>query len=59
MNWKHLNDLKGRNSMASLIYGVNSISDNFFIDKNGVIIARNLSADALGETLSDLILHRD
>ncbi|MGK0376771.1 MAG: hypothetical protein ACJA1Z_000575 [Patiriisocius sp.] len=45
--------------MASLIYGVNSISDNFFIDKNGVIIARNLSADALGETLSDLILHRD
>ena len=36
--WHHVSDLKGRNSTAGIMYGVNTIPDNFLIDQNGVII---------------------
>ncbi|MFD2914640.1 TlpA disulfide reductase family protein [Psychroserpens luteus] len=58
LNWKHVSDLKGRNNKASLIYAVNSIPDNILIDKNGVIIARNLRSDKLDKFLSESLLSK-
>lgn len=59
LNWRHVSDLKGQNNQASLIYFVSSIPDNILIDKNGIIIARNLRSDKLEEILSELILEKE
>lgn len=53
--WFHLNDLKGEDNLASLIYGVSSLPDNLLIDQNGIIIARNLRGEKLNEKLSDIL----
>jgi thiol-disulfide isomerase/thioredoxin len=43
LTWEyHVSDLKGWQSEASRIYGVNSIPANFLIDPQGKIIAYNL-----------------
>ena len=47
MPWVHLSDLKGWNTVASQVYGVNSIPDNLLIDPQGKIVARGLRAEAL------------
>ena len=53
--WKQVSDLKGRDNSASLIYGINGIPDNFLIDRNGIIIARNLRGEKLNEKLAELM----
>ena len=53
--WEHVSDLKGRGNEASLIYGINGIPDNFLIDRNGIIIGRNLRGDKLNEKLIEII----
>lgn len=53
--WEHVSDLKGQENEASLIYGINSVPDNFLIDENGKIIGRNLRGDALKEKLSEVL----
>lgn len=58
LNWKHVSDLEGKNNKASLIYAVNAIPDNILIDKNGVIIARNMRSDKLDKLLSELLLEK-
>jgi len=55
LNWEHVSDLRGNDNEASLIYGVNGIPDNFLIDKNGVIIGRNLRGDKLNEKLAEIL----
>ncbi len=55
LNWEHVSDLKGRGNEASLIYGINGIPDNFLIDKNGIIIGRNLRSEKLNEKLSEIL----
>jgi peroxiredoxin len=54
LNWIHVSDLKNAN-MASLIYGVHGIPDNFLIDRNGVIIGRNLRGDELNKKIVGII----
>jgi len=56
LNWEHVSDLKGNDSEASLIYGINGIPDNFLIDQNGVIIGRNLRGDKLDEKLAEIMI---
>ncbi len=51
--WTQLSDLKGSESKAALIYGVGSIPDNFLIDENGKIIAREISANQLRKLLEE------
>ena len=46
MPWTHLSDLKGWKTVASEVYGVNSIPDNLLIDPQGKIVARGLRAKA-------------
>jgi len=53
--WNQVSDLKGRDNSASLIYGINAIPDNFLIDRNGIIIARNLRGEKLNEKLAELL----
>ena len=54
MPWTHLSDLKGWNTVASKVYGVNSIPDNLLIDPQGKIVARGLRAEALHAKLKDI-----
>jgi peroxiredoxin len=55
LNWVHVSDLKGSDNEAILIYGINGIPDNFLIDQNGVIIARNLRGGSLNEKLAEIL----
>ncbi len=55
LNWEQVSDLKGNDNEASLIYGINGIPDNFLIDRNGVIIGRNLRGDKLDEKLAEIM----
>ena len=40
--WTHGSDLKGRNSLPAIIYGINAIPDNYLIDSDGIIIGKYL-----------------
>jgi len=53
--WIHINDLKGDENKAKIIYGVSGIPDNFLIDKNGVIIGRGLQGDILEKAITDAL----
>lgn len=54
MPWTHLSDLKGWRTVASEVYGVNSIPDNLLIDPQGKIVARGLRAQGLQNKLKDI-----
>ena len=52
--WTHVSDLKGWGNAAGKIYGIMSIPANVLLDPDGVIIAKNLREEALGEKLQKL-----
>jgi thiol-disulfide isomerase/thioredoxin len=55
-NWTHVWDgPQGPDQIASSIYNVPSIPRNFLLDKNGVVIARNLRGAAVEKTLEEMI----
>ena len=54
MPWTHLSDLKGWKTVASDVYGVNSIPDNLLIDPQGKIVARGLRAQGLHNNLKEI-----
>jgi peroxiredoxin len=45
--WPQVSDLKGRNSLAGIIYGVNAIPDNYLIGPDGKIIGEYLWGEDL------------
>ncbi len=51
----HVSDLKGWQSEAAKPYKVNSIPANFLLDKDGIILAKNLRGEALAGELDKLI----
>jgi peroxiredoxin len=53
--WENVSDLRGDKNKATLMYGVSAIPDNFLIDENGIIIARNLRGEALNHQLEKLL----
>lgn len=55
ITWPQMSDLNGWQSDLSLAYAVNSIPQTFLLDKNGKIIARNLSGERLIQKLSELL----
>jgi hypothetical protein len=56
LDWTyHVSDLKGWYSKHAAVYGVRQIPSNFLIDKDGIIIARNLKGPALEATLEKLL----
>lgn len=54
--WENVSDLRGDKNKATLMYGISAIPNNFLIDQNGLIIARNLRGKALDDQLEKLLL---
>ncbi|GAB2767198.1 TlpA disulfide reductase family protein [Rhabdobacter roseus] len=55
LTWKHVSDLAYWDSAAAKLYGIRAIPANFLLDPNGVIVARNLRAEELEETIEKLL----
>ncbi|TDQ79945.1 peroxiredoxin family protein [Sphingobacterium yanglingense] len=53
--WQQVSDLKGWKSEVAAMYGIKAIPQNFLIDPNGKIVAKNLHGDALERKLSELL----
>ena len=53
--WTNVFDGEGTNSKPYLIYGINGIPDNFLINSEGIIVARNLRGDDLRKKLDELL----
>lgn len=56
LSWTNVSDLMYWNSVAAKAYGVKGIPGNFLINKDGVIVAKNLRGEALESTLERYIL---
>jgi peroxiredoxin len=52
--WAEVSDLKAWNNTASLAYGVKGIPFNLLLDKNGIIIAKNLRGINLQNKLKEI-----
>jgi peroxiredoxin len=55
LTWTHVSDLKYWQSAAAQQYGVNAIPATFLLDKNGVIIAKNLRGEELEQKLTEVL----
>lgn len=53
--WNNVCDLKGDKNLAVLIYGISSFPTNYLIDRNGIIVAKNLRGEALKNKLAELL----
>lgn len=54
LQWTQISDLNGVRNKAAILYGVTGIPQNFLIDSEGKIIAKNLRGSMLNETLQDI-----
>ncbi|MDR2119146.1 MAG: AhpC/TSA family protein [Tannerellaceae bacterium] len=54
ISWPQMSDLQYWNSAGAALYGVNSIPHTVLVDREGVIIAKNLSDEDLSATLATL-----
>lgn len=52
--WTQVSDLQFWNSKAAQLYGVTSIPQNFLLDPQGKIIAKNLRGDDLDKKLAEI-----
>ncbi|MNR40738.1 hypothetical protein D3C85_1590560 [compost metagenome] len=55
LEWMQLCDFKGGENEVAVMYGVKSIPQNYLIDPNGKIIAKNLRAEDLEKTVSKIL----
>lgn len=55
MSWPQLSDLKGWSSVAASGYGISFIPQNFLIDKQGKIVAHNLTGEELENYIKKLL----
>jgi peroxiredoxin len=53
--WHQLSDLQGWNNAVAKQYGIRSIPSNLLLDKNGMIIGKNLMGDDLTDKLRELL----
>lgn len=54
LTWEHVSDLKGWSNEAAAMYAVMAIPHSVLIDKNGVIIAKNLRGEDLHKKLEEI-----
>lgn len=54
LNWTHLSDLKGWQSIAGSVYGIRSIPQSLLCDGEGRVVAVNLRGEALGKKLAEI-----
>ena len=55
ITWPQLSDLKGWQNAGAALYGVNSIPHLVLVSKEGIILAKNLTAEQLEEKLKELL----
>lgn len=55
LTWHHVSDLKYWSSEVAVKYGVQSIPSTLLLDKEGKIIAKNLTGEALVKKLEELL----
>ena len=55
LTWINVTDLKGSSNKAVLIYGVSGYPTNYLIDKNGIIIAKDIYGDELRKALLKIL----
>lgn len=55
LTWTHVSDLKGWGSDVGRLYNVTGIPQNFLLDKEGKIIAKDLRGPALDEKLQEVL----
>jgi peroxiredoxin len=53
--WVHVSDLKGWKNEVAVMYGINAVPQNFLLDPNGVILARDLRGEELSKKLEEVI----
>lgn len=54
LTWHHVSDIKFWANEAASLYAVNSIPSSVLLDRNGVIIARNLKGEELHKKLEEI-----
>jgi peroxiredoxin len=54
LTWPQVSDLKGWRNSVAIQYNITTIPQNFLLDPNGVIIAKNLRGEALPAKLAKL-----
>lgn len=47
LKWMHVSDLKSWSNEAALLYQIQSVPQNYLLDKNGIIIGKNLQEQEL------------
>ncbi|MEN8121013.1 MAG: TlpA disulfide reductase family protein [Bacteroidota bacterium] len=55
LTWPQVSDLKGWSSAAGKLYGVSAIPHTLLLDKDGVILAKNLRGEKLREKVAELL----
>jgi Peroxiredoxin len=55
LTWPQVSDLKGWKNEVAALYGVQSIPQNYLLDPNGVIIAKNLRGEELVAKLAEIL----
>lgn len=55
LNWYQVSDLQGWQNSTSAQYGIKAIPSNVLIDKDGIIIAKNIFGKKLEEKLNELM----
>lgn len=55
LKWLHVSDLKGWKNEVATTYGVKAVPQNYLLDANGIIIAKNLRGEELIERLAELL----
>jgi peroxiredoxin len=53
--WNHVSDLQFWSNSAAKLYHIESIPQNFLVDPNGIIIAKNLRGDQLADALKQIL----
>ncbi|GHT19624.1 thiol:disulfide interchange protein [Bacteroidia bacterium] len=55
LTWTHVSDLAYWDSAPAKLYGIRAIPANLLIDKNGIIVAKNIRGEELHTTLERLL----
>jgi peroxiredoxin len=55
LDWNQVSDLKGWQNSTSNQYGIKAIPSNVLLDKNGIIVAKNVFGDKLKDKLKELM----
>ncbi|HEU5054196.1 MAG TPA: TlpA disulfide reductase family protein [Hanamia sp.] len=55
LNWHQVSDLQGWKNATSDQYGIKAIPSNILVDKNGIIVAKNVFGEKLVQKLNEVL----